>query len=109
MDLSKMSVGDLRALEQQVRQEIQERQHEEMAHAREQILAIAQRVGVPLEELLKGSGAVKGSKVAKLKAKVAVRFRHPSDLSIEWTGRGRQPQWIKDWVASGQSMDALRI
>jgi DNA-binding protein H-NS len=37
------------------------------------------------------------------------RFRHPANKSLRWSGRGRQPKWVKDWVASGQSLDALRI
>ncbi len=109
MDLSKLSVSDLRALEEQVKQELLKRENEELAQVREQIMAIAQRVGIPLEDLIKDSARAKVLKVAKVKGKVAVRYRHPSNTAMEWTGRGRQPQWVKDWVASGQSVEALRV
>jgi DNA-binding protein H-NS len=71
--------------------------------AREQILAIAQSVGMPLKELMAASG--RGSKGAT----VAVRYRHPQDSSQQWTGRGRQPKWVKEWVDGGKSIDDLRV
>lgn len=40
---------------------------------------------------------------------VAVRYRNPSDPGQAWTGRGRQPKWVMDWVQSGKSLDALRV
>jgi DNA-binding protein H-NS len=102
MDLSKMSLADLRTLEEQVRQETKKREHEEVAKAREQIIAIAQSVGIPLKDLIADQARAKT-------AKSGMRYRHPSNTSLHWSGRGRKPKWIKEWVASGQSLDVLRI
>jgi DNA-binding protein H-NS len=102
MDLSNMSVGDLRNLQEQIKQEMKKREHQEVAKAREQILAIAQSVGVPLKDLMNsGIRAKTGS--------VAVRFRNPDNSAQQWTGRGRQPLWVKEWVDSGKSIDGLRV
>ena len=106
MDVSGLSVAELRALQDQVKQVLKDREHEEQEKAREQILAIAQSAGISLQELLGAQSRVKHS---PSKAKVAVRYRHPSDASLQWTGRGRQPKWVQDWVASGQSLDAIRV
>ncbi|WP_081466402.1 H-NS family nucleoid-associated regulatory protein [Collimonas fungivorans] len=106
MDLSGLSVVELRALQDQIKQALKDREHQELAKAREQILAIAQNAGISLQDLL---GAQPRSKNAVSKTKVAVRYRHPSDPLLQWTGRGRQPKWIQDWVASGQSLDAIRV
>jgi DNA-binding protein H-NS len=106
MDLSGLSVLELRALQDQVKQALKDRELEEQVKAREQILAIAQNAGISLQDLLSSQPR---SKVSAPKAKVAVRYRHPSDASLQWTGRGRQPKWIQDWVASGQSLDAVRV
>lgn len=38
-----------------------------------------------------------------------VAYRHPGDLGLAWTGRGKQPRWITEWVESGKSLDALRV
>ncbi|MES2932287.1 MAG: H-NS histone family protein [Pseudomonadota bacterium] len=103
MNISNLSIADLNALQEQIKQEIKKRQHQDVAKAREQILAIAQSVGIPLKELVAGNLRVKNN------APVAVRYRHPQDASLQWSGRGRQPNWIKAWQESGQSLDALRV
>ena len=105
MDLSNMSVGDLRNLQEQIKQEMKKREVQEVQKAREQILAIAQSVGVPLKDLLATGGRGNSTKGNS----VAVRYRHPDNASQQWTGRGRQPKWVKDWVESGKSMDKLRV
>lgn len=89
MDLSKLSASDLRALVEQVKQELLKRENEELAQAREQIMAIAQRVGIPLEELIKDSARAKVLKAAKVKGKVAVRYRHPSNTACNGMDRPR--------------------
>jgi len=106
MDLSGLTVAELKALQDQVKQALKDREHQEQVKAREQILAIAQSAGISLHDLL---GAQSRGKTTVSKVKVAVRYRHPSDASLQWTGRGRQPKWVQDWVASGQPLDAIRV
>jgi DNA-binding protein H-NS len=103
MDLSNLSIGDLRNLQDQIKQEMKKREHEEVQKAREQIQAIAQRVGLPLKELMTVTS--RGTKSGS----VAVRYRHPDNSSQQWTGRGRQPKWVKEWVEGGKSLDKLRV
>ncbi len=105
MDLSNMSVGDLRNLQEQIKQEMKKRETQDLQKAREQILAIAQSVGVPLKDLLATGGRGSASKGSS----VAVRYRHPDNASQQWTGRGRQPKWVKEWVEGGKSLDKLRV
>jgi DNA-binding protein H-NS len=110
MDLSNMSVGDLRNLQEQIKQEMKTREVQEVQKAREQILAIAQSVGVPLKDLLATGGRGNAAKGNSTKGNtVAVRYRHPDNASQQWTGRGRQPKWVKEWVEGGKSLDKLRV
>jgi DNA-binding protein H-NS len=104
MDLSNFSASDLRALQENIKQQLKKREQQELASAREQILAIAQSVGVPLSELINGI-----KQPQKEKAIVAVQYLHPNDASLQWTGRGRQPKWIKEWIETGKSLDLVRI
>jgi DNA-binding protein H-NS len=101
MDLSNMSVGDLRNLQDQIKQEMKKREQQDVQKAREQILAIAQSVGVPLKDLISTTRGKTGT--------VAVRYRHPDNATQQWTGRGRQPKWVKEWVEGGKSLDKLRV
>lgn len=105
MDLSGMSSKDLRALSERVSQQIQQQGQEEIARAREQIRAIAESVGVPVQELLGKQGGKPGGKTGP----VAARYRNPADSSQQWSGRGRQPLWVKELVASGKNLDSAKI
>ncbi|SFV09777.1 H-NS histone family protein [Pseudoduganella namucuonensis] len=107
MDLSNMSAAQLRDLQEQVKRELVKRESDDKAKAREQILAIAKSVGVPVQELI--ASAQPRAKGANGGGSVAARYRNPADASQQWTGRGRQPKWVKDWVDAGKSLDGLRI
>lgn len=39
----------------------------------------------------------------------AVQYRNPTNPSQAWTGRGKQPKWVSEWVQGGKSLDALRV
>ena len=57
--------------------------------------AVAQKHGYKLADLTGGK-----------KAKVASRtkYKHPEDSSLTWSGRGRQPNWIKDELSTGKAL-----
>lgn len=38
-----------------------------------------------------------------------VAYRHPGDLGLAWTGRGKPPRWVTDWVQGGKSLEALQV
>ncbi|MBI3231220.1 MAG: H-NS histone family protein [Burkholderiales bacterium] len=116
MDLSNLGLAELRALESQLKVEIKRRENQDMAQAREKIMAIAHSVGIPLKDLIAASGRTAaaprgtgrgGAGIAR--GPVAVRFRHPEDPSLQWTGRGRQPTWLVQWLASGHTLDEVRL
>jgi DNA-binding protein H-NS len=109
MDLSKLSFDDLCALQDQVTKEIKRREQEKIIMAREQIIAIAEHVGIPLKELVSGNFRGKSDTHTKKTKKGVIRYRHPSDNLLQWSGHGRQPRWIKDWIESGQPLEALRV
>lgn len=102
MNLSTLTMEELRNLQDKVQRELIGREREDMDKAREQIMAIAQQAGIPLKQLiLEGLHPRRG--------KVAVQYRHPENAGEQWTGRGRQPLWVKKWLESGKSIDLLRV
>lgn len=102
MDLSNLSLGELRTLQEDIKKQMKKREQDDLVKAREQILAIAQSVGVSVKELV-------GAGLRQKTGTVAVRYRNPNDASQQWTGRGRQPKWVKEWTDSGKAMDLLRV
>ena len=104
MNLSNLSSSELRNLQEQIKRELKQREGMDKQKAREQILAIAQQAGVPLRELLAGFPGTRNKG-----GKVAARYRNPATAAEQWTGRGRQPKWVKEWVDGGKPLDGLRI
>jgi len=104
MNLSNLSSPELRKLQEEIKRELKQREGMDKQKAREQIYAIAQQSGVPLKELLAGFPGTRNKG-----GKVEARYRNPANTSEQWTGRGRQPKWVRDWVDSGKSIDGLRI
>ncbi|MFC5547517.1 H-NS family nucleoid-associated regulatory protein [Massilia aerilata] len=109
-DLSNYNLAELKGLQFDIEKEIKSRQHDEVRKAREQILAIAQDMGVPVSALLSGEGGgKKGAKKGGNGQAGQARFRNPADESQTWTGRGRQPKWIAEGLSGGKSLDDFRI
>jgi len=104
-NLSDYNLSELKGLQAEIEKEIKARQQQEVGKAREQILAIAQGLGVSVEELL-ASGGAKSKGSGK---KVAAQYRNPANDVQTWTGRGRQPRWLAEGLASGKTLEDFRI
>lgn len=40
---------------------------------------------------------------------VSAIYRNPLVFTETWTGRGRKPQWVLNWIAQGGDLDSLLI
>lgn len=94
IDLNGYDLAELKGLLFDIEQEIQRRARDERDQARARIRALAADAGIPLDALVK---------------KGAPRYRNPADSGQTWTGRGRQPRWIAEALASGRSLDDFKI
>ena len=105
MDLSTLSVTQLRDLQQQIPAEIKRREAVEKVSILNEVRAFAKSRGYAIEDLL---GKDLKSKAATGN-KVKVKYRHPESPELEWTGRGRKPKWVESWLASGASLENLLV
>jgi DNA-binding protein H-NS len=104
MDLSTLTIVQLRDLQQQIPVELKRREVQDKANILNEVRAFAKARGFALEELV--------GKEAKIKAptgKVKVKYRHPENATLEWTGRGRQPKWVAEWLTNGGTLDLLTV
>lgn len=102
MNLSSYSRQDLIKLQRQVERELENRRRVDQRTARQEVRQIAERYGLSVAELVGGS-----RRPAKT-ARSGVIYRHPEDPNLSWAGRGRKPNWIKEWEEAGNSLDQLR-
>lgn len=109
IDLSGYNLSELKGLQFELEKTIKERQQDEVKKAREQIQAIAQGLGVSVEELLSSTGKSGLTGKRSTGTKVEAQYQNPSDSSQTWTGRGRQPKWIAEGVAGGKKLEDFKI
>ena len=100
-DLSKYSLAKLRALEAEVNEALKTHHYLSISKAREQILHIARNAGLTEKQVL-------AIKAPATPGADAVSYTNPDDPAQQWSGRGRQPAWVKAWIAAGKSLDDAR-
>lgn len=104
MDISNLSVAELKTLLTQIPKEIDRREKEEKYKLIKELEALASERGFNLNDLVVGGEAVKSER-----APVAVKYRHPSNVELCWTGRGRQPKWVVEFVQGGGTFEQLAV
>ena len=100
MDISTLSLTELRALEANVADRIVAVLKDTQESARSQIAAIAKAAGLSLSDL---------HKIDRVKPKAMAKFRHPEQPELEWSGMGRRPAWVVEWLEADKSMEELAI
>lgn len=121
MDLANMQLGELKKLQSAIEKEINGRQKQQRNKALEEIKTVAAKYGLKLTDVIGNSApprktrkatdksAVKATGRSSAKAKL-ILFRHPDNAALTWSGgRGRRPQWVKDWEASGRKLEEARV
>ncbi|HJW26700.1 MAG TPA: H-NS histone family protein [Rhodocyclaceae bacterium] len=102
MDISGLPLAELKRLLVQIPKEIERRQKEEKSKVLKEIESFAAERGFALDELI-------GERGKKERAPVAAKYRHPSNQELTWSGRGRQPKWVAEFVQKGGKMDQLKV
>lgn len=104
MDISSLSITELKALLTHIPKEIDRREKEEKVKILKELEALAFERGFSLGDLVGGSETTK-----KERAPVPVKYRHPSNAELLWTGRGRQPKWVVEFLQNGGALEQLAV
>lgn len=116
MELSKMSLTELRRLQAKVETEIRRRSDTARRDLLKKMQKLAAEEGLTLEDLMPTAAEEKPAKkrakakaAGKKSAPVPVKYRNPQNPAIGWSGRGRKPQWVIDWLAQNKPLTDLEV
>lgn len=98
--LQKMSYKELLQLQQRVDSAIAKKRGAERAALKDKLTTLAEQAGFQIDDLF---GQTRERAVG---AGIKVKYRHPTDTSLIWTGRGRRPKWL---VAEGGDVERFRV
>ncbi|SEB02943.1 H-NS family nucleoid-associated regulatory protein [Rubrimonas cliftonensis] len=102
VDLSALSLADLKKLETDVAKYIATFEERQKAEARAAAEAIAKKFGFALSDLIQGNAP-------KKKPTPEAKYRHPERPAVTWSGRGRKPGWISEGLAAGKTLEDFAI
>lgn len=96
-----LSLDELKVIQKKATKAIESFEARKRKEALAVVEAKAAEMGFSLSELTGGT---------KTKStKSAPKYCHPENPAKTWTGKGRQPNWIKDALADGKSLEDLLI
>lgn len=102
IDLSGLSKQELQKLKSDVEKALAAVDEKKKAEARKAAEEAVRKFGFSLEELV---GRARG----RAAAGGVPKYRNPANPKQTWTGRGRQPGWIKDGLAKGKKLADFAI
>jgi DNA-binding protein H-NS len=120
VNLSKMSLSELKKLSRNIINEIEKRTRQSKHELIKEIKKLCVSKGVAFEELLgleKGGStktrkstkrANKTIKVNQPKKPLRPVYFHQTDPSKNWSGRGRKPLWVVAWIEQGKDIEKLK-
>ncbi|MEJ6396046.1 H-NS histone family protein [Gymnodinialimonas sp. 2305UL16-5] len=101
-DLTKLSLDELKRLQKEADQAVASFEARKRAEAVAELEKVAAKHGYKLKDLV-------GAKPGKATPQGVAKYAHPENPSKTWTGKGRQPAWIKDGIVAGKSLEDFAI
>lgn len=103
INLTEFSVPELHQLSKDINKEIERRQVEDRRNVSAQMKQLASSIGMTVEEIL-------GLEMAKkAKTQGQPKYQNPENPQQTWTGRGKRPNWMKEALEKGKTLEELEI
>ena len=106
--LDKMSIDELVQLRSNIDALVTHKRTDGRKRLMETMSEEAKKQGFDINELFGSAGKRKqGGKGGK--GQTDVKYRHPKDPSLTWSGRGRPSRWLTDLIAEGHKRDEFAV
>lgn len=99
-----VDLATLRTLIADANAEVERRASVEKAKKVEEIRALIASSGLSAKEVM----AIANGKTPATFVKT-FRYKHPELPDVGWTGMGKRPKWVVDWIEKHGNADALKI
>ena len=112
IDLARIPVEELQWLLAGLPKEIERRRTLDRARVVEELAALARARGFVLQELLHDpafNNEEAPVPIVVQRRPAPIKFRHPFNAELNWSGRGRQSKWVVAWLAEGRKMEDLMV
>lgn len=102
INVNSMSRNELLKLQRDVEKALSGMEKKHKEDAKKALEDAAKKFGFTVDELV-------GKKKRGARAKSAPKYANPADKKQTWSGRGRQPAWVKQGLAKGKTLDDFAI
>lgn len=100
LNLEKLSLDELKQLQKDAASAVASFEERKRAEVIAELETVAKKHGYKLSDLMGGK---------KVKVAAPAKYRHPENPAKTWSGRGRQPGWMKEALAAGKSLEDFAI
>ena len=99
--LAKMNINQLEQTRAHIDVLLAERRSDSRKRLLETMHLEARKAGFDINELFGSAGVKRG--------KAGIKYRHPKDASLTWSGRGRPSKWLAELVAKGHKREEFAV
>lgn len=71
----------------------------------ERVKALIAEQGLSMDDLLESASVVP----KRVNKKAEVKYKHPRKPELQWSGRGKQPLWLKEELAKGKKIESFAV
>lgn len=75
----------------------------------EEIVTLVRTAAKPKASRAAGAKTKKSPRQKKTPSIPVATYQHPEEPGTTWSGRGRKPGWILEWIEKGNDVGALRL
>ena len=105
--ISTIPTPKLKALFKDIETELKHREVTDKKKALERMRDIAAEYGLTLSEVINKDGRVDTKKPKRKNADQShkAKYSNPENPTQTWSGRGQQPKWLKEALATGKTLE----